>query len=174
VKDDLLQEIEQLKALINSNLEVLRGHSKIKCPSTQTVSRLTDKKSIYFVPQNDDDRDSFIELLESELILRRMCPTGELEELRARLLEELILEEKLKRHLEKLQHCGVLEACLIALLHKVPCILHCENRVGIKLLTTLLIEGFSNAQQGKIMCHFRSEMDRIKAFAEAVQEILPF
>ncbi len=35
----------------------------------------------------------------------------------------------------------------------------------------LLIEGFSNAQQGKIMCHFRSEMDRIKAFAEAVQEI---
>ncbi len=62
MKDDLLQEVEQLKAFINSDLEVLRGHSKIKCPSTQTVSRLTDKKSIYFVPQNDDDRDSFIEL----------------------------------------------------------------------------------------------------------------
>jgi hypothetical protein len=87
-----------------------------------------------------------------------MCPTGELEELRQRLLEELMLEEKLKRHLEKLQHCSNLEACLIALLHKVPCILHRENRVGIKL-TMLLLEGFSNAQLGYIFLQIRSEMD---------------
>ena len=82
-----------------------------------------------------------------------------------------MLEEKLKRHLEKLQHCSNLEACLIALLHKVPCILHRENRVGIKLLTMLLLEGFSNAQLGYIFSQIRSEMDRIKAFAERVQEI---
>ncbi len=70
-----------------------------------------------------------------------------------------MLEEKLKRHLEKLQHCSNLEACLIALLHIVLCILHCENRVGIKLLTMLLLEGFSNAQLGYIFLQIRSEMD---------------
>ena len=50
--------------------------------------------------------------------------------------------------------------CLIALLHKIPCILHCENRIGIKLLTMLLIEGFSKA-----------ENQRIKVYAEQIQTI---
>jgi len=100
-----------------------------------------------------------------------MSPTGELEELRQRLLQELIVKDKLCHHLDKLQHCNTLEACLILLLHKIPCILHCENRVGIKLLTMLLIEGFSNAQRGGIFNQFRSEADRIQAFAERVQYI---
>jgi hypothetical protein len=64
-----------------------------------------------------------------------------------------------------------LEACLILLLHKIPYTLHCENRVGIKLLTMLLIEGFSNAQHGGIFSEFRSEADCIQAFAERVQYI---
>lgn len=61
---------------------------------------------------------------------------------------------------------------MTALLHKFPCILHCENRVGIKLLTMLLIEGFSNVQQGLIFGHIRGMHDRIIAFAERIQSIL--
>jgi hypothetical protein len=171
VKEDLLHEVATLKSRILSDLELLSRYSKIKCPTSSTVSRTTDKRSIHFCPLDDDSRDTFIELLENELILQRMCPTGELEELRQRLLEELLLDENLKRHLEKLEHCSHLEACLIALLHKVPCILHLEKRVGIKLLTMLLLEGFSNAQLGLIFSQIRSELDRIKAFAERIQEI---
>ena len=115
VKEDLLQELATLKSRILSDLELLSRYSKIKCPSSNAVSRTTDKRSIYFCPQDDNSRDTFIELLENELILRQMCPTGELEELRQRLLEELLLEEKLKRHIEKLEHCSHLEACLIKL-----------------------------------------------------------
>jgi hypothetical protein len=47
-----------------------------------------------------------------------MSPTGEIEELCQRLLEELVLEDKLQRNLEKLQHCNAPKACLIALLQK--------------------------------------------------------
>jgi hypothetical protein len=60
---------------------------------------------------------------------------------------------------------------MIALLHKIPGILHCENRVGIKLLTMLLIEDFSNAQRRTIMAHIASEREKIIAFAEKIQEI---
>jgi hypothetical protein len=83
-----------------------------------------------------------------EIRIRGLPPTGELEELRQRLLQEVVIEDKLKLHLYKLKHCNALEACMIALLHKIPCILHCENWVGIKFLTILLIEGFINAQRG--------------------------
>jgi hypothetical protein len=54
----------------------------------------------------------------------------------------------LRQHWKKLQHCSKLEASIILLLHKIPCILHGENRVGLKLLTMLLREGFSNDQRG--------------------------
>jgi hypothetical protein len=68
-------------------------------------------------------------------------PTGGLEELHQKSLQEIVLEHRLKEHSDKLTHCNALDACLIALLHKIPCIFHCENQVGIKLLTMLLIEG---------------------------------
>ncbi len=77
------------------------------------------------------------------------------------MLQEIMLEHKLQQHLEKLLHCDKLFQCIIALLHKIPCILHCENKVGIKILTMLLLEGFSNAQQGTIFTNVRSENERI-------------
>ncbi len=64
----------------------------------------SDKCSIYFIPLNDDERDEFIDLLADELIL------GELEELRQHLLEEVVLEDKMRWHLEKPQQCTTLEA----------------------------------------------------------------
>ncbi len=44
--------------------------------------------------------------------------------------------------------------------------------MGIKLLTMLLIEGFSNVQQGFIFGHIPSINDRIMAYAERIQAIL--
>ncbi len=66
-----------------------------------------------------------IELLSDELLLRNLSPRGELEELRQLLLQEIMLEHKLQQHLEKLLHCDKLVQCIIALLHKISCILYC-------------------------------------------------
>jgi hypothetical protein len=107
-------------------------------------------------------------LLTEELILRGLPIGGELQDIRERLLQELEVEHRLNDHLRKLQHCNSLEACMIALLHKVPCILHCENRVGIKLLTMLLITGFSNAETGNIFGDTASIEKQISKYAETI------
>jgi hypothetical protein len=60
---------------------------------------------------------------------------------------------------------------MTALLHKVPCILHYENRVGIKLLTMVLLEGFSNAQQGLLFSHIHSQIQCIESFAQKIKKI---
>jgi hypothetical protein len=160
VKTDLMEEAERLRTSIASDLDDIKVRSKIRYfPNVNAPARTTNKYSIHFIPQDDDDRDQFVELLSDELLVRHLSPRGELEELRDRLLQEVVLEEKLKSHLEKLLHCDRLTQCIIALLHKIPCILHCENRVGIKLLTMILIEGFSNVQQGLIFSNIRSESE---------------
>ena len=167
-----MEEVERLKVSIAADLQdILSESSIVYYPNQETPARSTNKRSIHYVPLNDDDKDEFIDLITNELVLRGLSPTGEFEEVRERLLQEVIVEHKLRCHLEKLQHCNLLDACMIALLHKIPCILHCENRVGIKLLTMILLEGFSNAQQGLIFSHIRCVRDRINAFAECIQDI---
>ncbi len=73
--------------------------------------------------------------------------------------------------LEKVAHCSKLEASIILLLHKIPCILHGENRVGLKLLTMLLREGFSNVQRGFLFGHIRAEKQRLEAYAKEIERI---
>jgi hypothetical protein len=165
-----MEEVEQLKASISHDLNDIKLQSKIRYfPNFNAPARTSNCNSIHFVPQNADERDQFIELLSDELLLRNLSPRGELEELRQHLLQEIMLEHKLQQHLENLLHCDKLVQCIIALLHKIPCILHCENRVGTKILTMLLLEGFSNAQQGTIFSNVRSEAECIQLYAERIQ-----
>ncbi len=99
ITEDLLQEAERLKVSLQLDLEVVVAQSKIKFYSIPTsVANSSDKCSIHFIPMSDDDRDEFIDLLADELTLRRMSPTGDSEELRQRLLEEMLLEVKLHCH----------------------------------------------------------------------------
>jgi hypothetical protein len=52
--------------------------------------------------------------------------------------------------LDQVKHEGVGEA-LFLVMQAVPCILHCENRVCLKILTMILVEGYSNAESGVIL-----------------------
>jgi hypothetical protein len=98
VKDILLAEVEQLKLSYASDLERVLEGSKIRYyPNPAAPARKSNKYSIHFAPQNDDDRDAFIDLLTDELLLRALSPTGELEDLWQRLLEEIALQDKLRR-----------------------------------------------------------------------------
>ena len=167
------QEVEELKQRLHASLEELNRQSKIRLHTNPTRNVQTlSKTSIGFIPTNGDEKDSFIDLLINELLLRGLNPTGELDELRERLRPELHLENKLRQHLKKLEHCTKLEASLIALLHKIPCILHCENRVGLKILFMLLQEGFCNVKNGTLFPHIRGENNRILAYAQEIERIL--
>ena len=165
--------MEELKQRLNANLEDLATKSKIRYHANPTKSVKTlSRTSIDFIPSNSDEMDGFIDLLINELLLRGLNPTGELDELRERLRPELELEYKLQQHLKKVAHCTKLEASLIALLHKIPYILHCENRVGLKILFMLLHEGYSNVLNGTLFAHIRGENNRIVAYAQEIERIL--
>jgi hypothetical protein len=105
-------------------------------------------------------------------MLRGLALDGDLEELCQRLLSALVLEGKYRDNLQKLTHCSALEACIIALLHKIPDILHAENRIGIKLMTMVLMEGFSNALERKIYATSSSAKERINAYQEQIEQIM--
>ena len=138
---DINAEVEMLKQQQKIDLDYVTENSAIKYYENPcSACRTSDNKSIHFVPKNKDKFDDFLDLLVDELVLRGESPTGELETLRERLLAEIHLENGLCKHVSKLQHCGTIEASIMALLHKVPCILHLENRVGLKILTMLLRE----------------------------------
>jgi len=172
-QEELLQGVDELRQLISADLDEIDRNSKIRYyPNSSANAAKTNINSIYFEPSNEDEQDEFVDLLMDELILRGLCPSGELQELRERLLHEVVLEHKLRQHWKKLKHCSKLETALIALLHKIPDILHCENRVGIKLLTMLLKEGFSNVQKGFLFGYIRSERERLERYAKEIENIL--
>jgi hypothetical protein len=60
----------------------------------------------------------------------------------------------------------------MVLLHKNPCILHCESRVGIKLFTFVLCKGFDNVKEGLLFGHIRSINNHIEAYIKEVERIL--
>ncbi len=172
LREGLEEEVEQLRQNIQADLDGIERNSKIRhYVNTPMHVMRTSPNCIYYQPSNQDEKDDFLELLMDELILRGINPVGDLEAMRQRVKNELVMEHKLRQHLKKLEHCSKLEQCLILLLHKIPCILHCENRVGLKLLSMVLREGFDNAKKGLLFGHIRSEAERIKKYVEAIEKI---
>jgi hypothetical protein len=157
---------------LTEEIDNLRASTVKYYANTTAVSRTTDALSTHYQPRDEDEKDQFIDLLFSELLLYNLSVEGNLEQLREWLLSKLILEEKYRASLQKLAHCTALEVSAIALMHKIPCILHGENRVGIKLLTMVLMEGVSNAIERKIFGHINSIKERIKAYAMSIENLL--
>ncbi len=79
-------------------------------PNPTAVSRTRDINSFIFIlalqmrgmTRTADERDDFIDLLFTELMLRGLSVEGDLEELRERLLSEVILEKKYRANLQEL------------------------------------------------------------------------
>ncbi len=156
---------------MHADLDSIKKYSRIISEAnTNAVSRTADSHSIYFIPSNDDEKDEFIHLLFSGLLLRSLSVEEYLEELHQRLLSALV-EEKYRDNMNKLSHCSALEASIIALLHKVLCVLHAKNRIGIKIFLMVLMEGFSNALEKLLYPMIGSAIERIKAYAERSEQI---
>jgi hypothetical protein len=64
------------------------------------------------------------------------------------------------------------EGALFLLMQAVPCLLHMENRCGLKLLTMLLIEGLDSAISGDLYTEERSEQKRIDRFLEDIERVV--
>ena len=64
------------------------------------------------------------------------------------------------------------EGAMLLLIQAIPCILHLENRIGIKILTMLVIEGLSNAKQALLYDNIRAEGPRVERFFQRIADIV--
>ncbi|KAL7564323.1 hypothetical protein ACA910_007175 [Epithemia clementina (nom. ined.)] len=138
----MLEEVKEVQAV-----SVLNMTENPKIPS---ISEKNNSSSIHFVVHRGLPRQVVSEFnakITHNLEVRKMdTSTGNLEDRRKRLQTRLIEEwtyVRLKPNVE--ENCQRAANAIFLIMKTVPCILHAENRMGIKIFTMLLIEGLSNA-----------------------------
>jgi hypothetical protein len=150
--------------------DTMENISDSKIQKTPTVT--TDTETIEFLPQTVPERVAYMTTLKEELVMRDLPTTGTLEQLRTRLRLQLEGEKELRELKAKLDHCTPDENALYELLLAIPCILHMENRIGIKLVEMVLTEGGSHAIAGDLFGHIAGKVGktRFQAFAREIEQ----
>ena len=124
--------------------------------------------SIHYLPQTTTEKLTYSGYLNSELELRKLPNNGNMTSRQERLRSHLILEEKIQNLKSDLDHCTPKDGALFLIYNAIPCILHMENRVGIKILTMLLVEGLSNVKEKTIFENIQHEGPRIHTFLNRI------
>ena len=134
-KDQIEKEYEEMISNLSTSLEEIRQKSELKLITHDEIEKNSDPYSVDFVPKSVEEAAIFHDLLVEECILRNVdiiyktTSTLQLE------LKDALIQEKHLSKLEgRLKHCTPDEGMCFLLLQWIPCILHMENRIGIKNL----------------------------------------
>ncbi|KAL7559469.1 hypothetical protein ACA910_017483 [Epithemia clementina (nom. ined.)] len=166
---------EDLEVMIEE-LQEIRSLSKINCEENPRVAQSTGSKnntsSIHFSLERRTCRIlvEYNNRINRNLELRGMdSTTGSLKERQECLQGHMILEWAYERTKSSIDISKERQAkALFLLLNTVPCILHAENRMGIKMLTMLLIEGLSNY----VRCLHLGDKAAAEKFLQKLEEIV--
>ena len=152
----LQSQVGELISTLNWAYEEIKAESKMTQHNVEMedplLSSKKDDMSIHFVPTTDHERKRYSQLLRNELMLRGLVIPGTLDVRRENLRPALHREVTISRLATEIAQGEVKEGAYFLLMHTLPCVLHMENRNGIKLLTMVLIEGLSNAKKRRIVC----------------------
>ena len=177
IQEELTTIVENLEGTSMANLDevLLKTHLRIdEDPRAPLAGSLQDIMSVHFSLEgrSRDDVLRYSRMVTDDLLTRNLPPGGNLEERRERLRESLVVEFTYRKLKDALAHGNKgNENALFALIDAIPCILHMENRVGLKFITMLAIKGLSNAKIGKIFGGVSSEKGRIDQFFEGLHNI---
>jgi hypothetical protein len=120
-------------------------------------------------------RHTYARYIGNDLAIRGLdFSTGSLLERQKRLRKVLITEWQYIYVLDQIRH-GELSANTAAhfhLINTIPCILHAENRMGLKLMTTLFRTGLSNVIAKKLHGDEASEEKRINQWLDNIETII--
>ena len=139
--------------LIAKDLALLEEHSELSMQDdpniVATEMQANDILSIQFDLNRatQEQRQEYSRLVTSDLRLRRLQMTGSLEERQERLKNQRVKEWSYKRALECLDNAKASQKriAIVLMMDAIPCLLHLENRMGIKFLTMVLKTGMNNA-----------------------------
>ena len=105
------------------------------------------KKSIDYLPLTMDKSIEYMQRLVSEMNIRQRPTSGKtIHQMRAEVKECLIAERDMGHLIKQISQSETRVQAMTHIMKYVPCVMHCENRIGLKILTMLLEEGLSYAQ----------------------------
>jgi hypothetical protein len=103
----------------------------------------------YFEQANDSERNAYMARVANNIVLRDLELNGSLSVMRDMLKAALAKEFTLQEIQEDISWGTInLQTAFYLVINAVPCILHMENRVGLKILTRLLRLGLSSSWSG--------------------------
>jgi hypothetical protein len=135
-----------------------------------------DPRSIHYetIPLSTE-RDNFYEKIVDELQLRSLprevVSTYTFSEARDALFSLMKTEMAAEKLIASIEHGTEVPGALFLIMAAVPCILHAENRMGLKFLTCLLSHGFQHAASGGLYKDMTPAKQREK-FIDDVQEAI--
>ena len=133
---------EKAKAIVREwtvQLSEVKKKTKLVLYDSNNELSTTDPFSIDFIPQTTQQRTTFGSLLTTELLLRGMPPVINFPQRIFLLKERIEAEERVSDMLQSINHKKPDPDRLYDLIMAIPCILHLEMRVGIKMLYILLL-----------------------------------
>ena len=183
--ENMKAEIERLTAempTIILNMNAMRDESQIRTaedPRAQpTDPQKRDMKSIHweFARGTRSQKNTYSEMVDSDIALRGI-ETGDcsLKERQDRLKQQLIAEWTYLRPAQGVDDDSKTRgSALVLLISLIPCILHLENRMGLKLTQTAIEKGMASAIEGTLsyLTEVASQEERVNLFIKKVQSVV--
>ena len=110
-----------------------------------------ERNSIYYEPETMNECQTFSKKIVNEMRIRKRTTMRKtMNQMRAEISECLKIEEEMTELVDHIGSNDERKNVMVKIMAYIPCIMHCETRVCIKVLTLLLIEGLSSAQGGRL------------------------
>ena len=155
-KDELEADLEQ-----DIDMATVHEHSTIAHSDPLVATEgCMNPHSIDFEPDEDDENEGadFDDLLSAELELRLLDASGDREEMRERLRERLEREKGLESIIDLINHSSKNLKGLVPTTKSIPCILHSEIRIAIKILTMIFSTGIDTPETKTAQVDFCDEL----------------
>jgi len=176
VLDGMQEEAKQLCETLDDQVSSIMDRTKFTYEDPASIAGNENSKrdphSIWFEPETPIERRDYSKFINDELLIRRMTLTGNLTTRREGLRDQMQSEWRLHTLNAEVKACGRPATALFILMETIPCILHMENRVGLKLLTMLLLEGITRSRDGLLFTEIGSEKGRVKAYIKCTEDIM--
>jgi len=178
------ESYEQLKATLEEQQpayeeicweSVIHTNEDPRMPHANTC--LTDNSSIHF-NYNAESVDNVTKMdyswsLMQDLMLRNMDIPINLKDRQSALQQALIVEYNINEMKLALERGNMMKvnAC-VQMLHAVPCILHTENWMGLKIFGTLVNHGMKNALKGDIYADKTAPNKRFDVYFDDLTQLM--
>jgi hypothetical protein len=165
----LTTEISHIIPDINKRDSISQMNSKEDPRAKVDKNQVDDPMSIHFDYKNPlIEKNAVFEYsnrISDELSIRELRPNGSLDS-RVKLLRDCLIQEWLFRSVTTSIHHAEKQSdkSFLSLIDCVPCILHLENRTGLKFFSMLLREGLENTLNKSLYSDLPSQQKRINMY----------